>query len=469
MWGDETFTVSVISQSPAEIIRTVQSDIHPPLYFLLAHWWNQLPIGSDPLVRLRLLSVVFAILTTIFIERTWLKTVSDDVRDWFLPLWVFSPVLLLYDRMARSYSLQILLSAIAIWFAIRFVENPAPKFMAALVVSLTALLYTHYLPGIAIWAGLNVLLFSRRRAWLILNVLVAAAYLPWLITLGGALSRWQHKETYNLTGNAWLEQIVKLGYWFYSFAFGEAIPLWLLPVTILLALPCFWLVYSGARIHRVWVAPTAVAAVVGYLGAARWVSYPFMGARLLFLLPVFLLTMAAGIVSKKRLGMILGIVLFLANLGGIWGYFGAWDILNAGYITPNQEIAREIVLHSSPENTVVWIDGLNIDGSTLQYYLSKTFPIRILTTPETIAAAQAELQNGNIHHVWFIRNTHDISAGHAFSKLEQEMSRTWYNRTLHPYVPLSPTHRAILRAIAMLHHEDMSSPRYMYEVWEFKN
>src|ERR1039458_3096258 len=48
MWGDETFTVETAAETPARIIQIVREDIHPPLYFLLAHWWNRIPIGSDP-------------------------------------------------------------------------------------------------------------------------------------------------------------------------------------------------------------------------------------------------------------------------------------------------------------------------------------------------------------------------------------------------------------------------------------
>ncbi|MEZ5364508.1 MAG: hypothetical protein R2748_19790 [Bryobacterales bacterium] len=37
-----------------------------------------------------------------------------------------------------------------------------------------------------------------------------------------------------------------------------------------------------------------VAAVVGFLGAAKWVSFPFMPARLLWLLPWLLMLVVSG-------------------------------------------------------------------------------------------------------------------------------------------------------------------------------
>ncbi len=477
MWVDETFTVETVAETPARILQIVREDIHPPLYFLLAHWWNRIPTGSDPLVRLRALSVIFALLTTVFLDRCWLRDAHVNLRNWFLLFWVFSPCLLLYARMARSYSMQIVLASVAIWYLLRLTEDAAGwKNLAAFVAALAALLYTHYLPGIAIWAGANLLLVMRLRhgrsiwkTWLLPNALVAVLYLPWLVTLGGALGQWQHNQVYRLTGNLWAEQVLKLCYWLYSFTFGESISIWLLPVTLVLALPCLWLLASGARLRRDWLWPALFAAAAAFVGGARWVSLPFMGARLLFLLPLFLVAIAAGITTKRRVGAALGVILFTVNLAGVGTYYGARDLLNGGYLIPTQQIATEIALHSRSEDTIVWIDSLNFDGTTLEYYLPKTFAVRWLTLPESVAAARAELNTGAIRHVWFVGSSHDISPDHSFEKLESQMTKMWSEPKLYSYVPFSPVHLETLRVLALLRHQDGSQTRrYMYQMWEFQ-
>src|SRR5664279_2638522 len=477
MWGDETFTVETVSETPARIVQIVLEDIHPPLYFLLAHWWNRVPISSDPLLRLRALSALFAILTTVFIDRRWLHNAPQDLRNWFLLFWIFSPCLLLYSRMARSYSMQIFFAAVAIWYLLRWVENANGwKNLAAFVAALTVLLYTHYLPGIAVWAGANLLLVMRLRrrrsiwkTWLLPDVLVVILYLPWLIALIGALGQWRHTQTYSLIGNLWVEQLLKLCSWFYSFTFGESVPIWLLPVILVLALPCLWLLVSGARLRRDWLGPIFLAAALAFLGATRWVSYPFMGARLLFLLPLFLLALAAGVTTKGRVGTVLGVILLAVNLAGLWVYYEGRDLLNAAYLVPSQRIATNVVLHSRSEDTVVWIDELNFDGSALEYYLPKDFRIRWLTSAESVGAARAELNAGSIRHVWFVRSSRDISPGHIFEKLESQMMQKWSQHTLYSYVPFSPAHLAVLRVMALLRHQDLSQPRrYLCEVWEFQ-
>jgi hypothetical protein len=477
MWGDETFTVETVAETPGRIVQIVREDIHPHLYFLLAHWWSRIPISPDSLVRLRALSVLFALLTTVFIDRRWLRSVPQSLRNWFLLVWTLSPCLLLYSRMARSYCMQLFLTAVAIWYLLRFAEDVAGwKNVAAFVASLTLLLYTHYLPGIAIWAGANLLLIMQLKhgrsiwkAWLLPNVLIAALYFPWLITLSGALGQWRHSDVYFMTGNLWAEQVLKLCYWFYSFTFGEAIPLWLLPVTIVLALPCLWLFICGARLRRDWLWPATLAAIVAFLGATRWVTYPFMAPRLLFLLPLFLIAMAAGVTSKRRVGAALGVLLVAMNLAGVWTYYAATDLLNAGYLVPSRSIATTMVQHSTSDDTVIWIDELSFDGTALDYYLPKNFRVRWLTSPEAVTAARAELDAGTIRHVWLVRSSHDISSGQIFEKLQSQMIETSSDHALYSYVPFSPAHLAILRVLALFRHQDESQVRqYMCEVWEFQ-
>ena len=39
MWNDELFTVRAAQQTVGAMLEMVRGDVHPPLYFLLAHYW----------------------------------------------------------------------------------------------------------------------------------------------------------------------------------------------------------------------------------------------------------------------------------------------------------------------------------------------------------------------------------------------------------------------------------------------
>jgi hypothetical protein len=206
-------------------------------------------------------------------------------------------------------------------------------------------------------------------------------------------------------------------------------------------------------------------ALLGYIGAAHWVSYPFMGARLLFLLPLLLVAVAAGIGELGRVGTVFGVALFAANAGGVWAYFKTSDILNVAYLAPNRQIAALIAVRSSPADTLVLVDGLNVDAAALADYLPLNFALGVLRSPADAVAAWNILQtNPRIRHVWFLQSPHDISAGQAFEKLQRQMMGAWYSHTLHPYVPTSAIQRW-----GMKHAMHIAQPPgYVYEVWEFR-
>jgi uncharacterized membrane protein len=464
MWNDELFTVRAAQLPLSAMLQMVRGDVHPPLYFLLAHWWIRLTSG-DVLVQLRLLSVVSTLLATAAIDRLWLRRVPSRLRLWCLALWTFSACLLLYSRMARSYSLQVLLFVVVCWALWRWNEEFASwKRLLIWALSLVALLYTHYVPGIAAWAGSMVLLFrmSRLRYLLAANLAVLLAYAPWLLTLASVLTAWQAKPGLLLiASNRTLEWGVKLAYWVFSFFYGESIPVWMLPVTAVLAIPVVWLLWTGARTARVWFAPAAVTIAIGFAGVAGWVSYAFGPARLLFLLPLALLAIAAGASRTLRAGTVIAAALAAANLVGIASYFQARDLLNIGYLAPMDRIARDIAGNSSASDTIVLVDGPNLSGVVLEYYLPGYSTRQIFTVADA-DAVQREIANPAIRHVWLLRNPHDVTPGHLMERLETDLLGAWHGQ-IHPYVPFSPTHLVLMRAANV-----RVSSEYLYSSWEFR-
>jgi len=469
MWGDELFTVQAAQKPVGAMVEMVRADVHPPLYFLLAHYWIRITSG-DVLIQLRLLSVLFAMLATVALDRLWLKWTSQRTRLWGLALWTCSACVLLYSRMARSYSLQVLGFVIVCWAAWRWrQEFSSWKRLGICAASLTALLYTHYVPGFAAWAGVNaaVLICARQRPgrWLAGNAIVLSAYLPWLM-FTSMLSDWRTKPGLLLVaGSALMETGIKLAYGAFSFLYGEATPLWMLPVTAVLAIPIAWLLWmgawKGAGNARAWIFPIAVTTALGFVAVAGWVSYAFVPARMLFVLPLAVVALAKGIESTPRAGSVIAGALLAANLVGIASYYRARDLLNIGYLAPLDRIARDIAGSSSPADTLVLVDGPNLSGAVLQYYLPG-FSERQIFTAEDAQAAWREVNAPENRHVWFLRNPRDVTPGHVLEQLETDLRKSWPGE-LHPYMSFSPAQKALMRAARIQVSSD-----WMYGAWEFR-
>jgi len=154
IWTDELFTVMTVPHPVREIIPIVQRDIHPPLYFVLLHQWAKLPLPFTSVAALRAFSAVWALAATLLLDLFWTRSMKPIDRYLALALFAFSPCLLLYGRMARSYSMQAALALLALAMLQRWIPNPLSLLRAsAALLAVLLLLYTHYVPGLAVLAG----------------------------------------------------------------------------------------------------------------------------------------------------------------------------------------------------------------------------------------------------------------------------------------------------------------------------
>jgi hypothetical protein len=211
----------------------------------------------------------------------------------------------------------------------------------------------------------------------------------------------------------------------------------------------------------VWLLPIGGATLLGFVVVAGWVPYAFIPARLLFLLPFVALALARGIESSPRAGSVIAGSLLAANLVCIGSYFGARDLLNIGYLAPLDRIARDIEASSSPADSIVLVDGPNLSGLVLEYYLPR-IPMRQIFTREDADAAWREANAPVNRHVWLLRNPRDVTPGHVLEQLEADLRKTWPGE-LHPYMTFSPTHKVLMRLANIQVPSDV-----MYGAWEFR-
>jgi uncharacterized membrane protein len=463
LWGDELFTLRVSQRTVPQLLDAVRADIHPPLYFLAQHYWMKLPLASDPVIRMRSMSALVTLIASAAVLWFVWPRLNGPERWWFLALWTVSPCLLLYGRMGRSYSMQLLVGVIAVDRFLKFLQHPGSRRHALwFALASAVVLYTHYAPGLALLAAANLVIFWRLRAvrpMLLPNLAILLLYSPWIATSLHALGRVAHRgEIYRVTGSAAWEHLVKAGYTGMSFLFGESLPWWLFIVAILAAPGLVWLALKGAGRADEWRALFAGAAVIGYAGVSRWVTYPFAPARLFFLLPFLYLLLVYGACMRPRFGNILLSVWLAACLAGVWSYFRVDGYMNWGYAVPYGNIVAEIT--DDPRSTVA-VAGIFTDVPVLRYYLPPGFPLRYVEPKGDPEAYAAGLIGGSWDRICLVRNTHQPSTDRFYERLEAALGARLSHRP-HYFRPRTPLDNLLVRIVGWT-----DTVPYFYEVIEF--
>jgi hypothetical protein len=452
LWTDELWSLQIVQQSVPAILRLLAVDIHPPLYFLMLHFWVKLPLGGDLVLRMRLLSVVFALAATVAVDLLWARRLPAGARLWFLALWTSSPCLLLYCRMARSYSLQLLVTTVAACALWRLMERPGRRASWTYAAALALVLYTHYIPGSAMGAA-GALLLAKRRRWrdlFLCSGLTLLAYLPWLAVLGAALWKWtQQSGVHALARNSALEIVVKVAFGCISFSLGESIPDWALVAGVLLSAPIAWLVWLGLRKDPALAWLVVPMALIAFIGVARWVPFHGIPARLLFLFPCYLILLVTGREAFPRAATAVLALLALLSCAGVQSYFERRDFLNKGYAMPYREIAAQVSRASTPGRSLVVADARNVDALVFRYYLGPDWNVVLVNTPESMARAVQVAADPRVERLWYLRNTHDVTPGRVNDRLERESTSTWIHGTRQSFLPFSPLQRELAYRLGM--------------------
>ena len=123
LWLDETFSLWVANHSVADMLQwIVKIDSHPPLYYLLLHYWIALN-GNTPYYA-RLLSALFGAATIPVIYLIG-KRISGAVMGFAAAvIFALSPFNIYYAQETRMYTLLTFNAAVAIYALVRLLTDP---------------------------------------------------------------------------------------------------------------------------------------------------------------------------------------------------------------------------------------------------------------------------------------------------------------------------------------------------------
>jgi mannosyltransferase len=212
-WGDEAWTALISRLSVPEILKITGQDFHPPLYYLIVHFFMQIFGDSE---WIRAISTFFFVLT-LFPTYKLAKKVTGSVlvAKAATMLVAVSPILFTYAFEARAYALLTFLSvysSLLFWKAVQG-NSKGKKPAAVKDWALYALVgglgvYTHYY----MW----FILASHGLYWLVMNrkqfkqvflsyLAIVAVQLPWLPILFSQLK--------TVKGDYWIGQINDRTHW----------------------------------------------------------------------------------------------------------------------------------------------------------------------------------------------------------------------------------------------------------------
>lgn len=122
LWLDETLSVWVANHSVAEMLQWIaRLDQHPPLYYLLLHYW--IALKGDTAYSVRLLSALFgaATIPIIYLIGKRLSGVTMGLAAALIL--AFSPFNIRYAQETRMYTLLTLNAAVAIYALVRLLTD----------------------------------------------------------------------------------------------------------------------------------------------------------------------------------------------------------------------------------------------------------------------------------------------------------------------------------------------------------
>ena len=212
IWHDEGYTAAIIKQPLIDIISTTTTDVHPPFYYIIMHFW-QLLFG-DSIISLRSFSVACGVMTIALLFFLLQKIFSKRIAIFGAFLAALGPFLIRYSDEARMYALAALLSVSATYAFIMAVDKKDKKPWWILYGFLVAIgIYTQYflallLPAhfVYLWLKIGgdrtdiIKIFTNKNIWLAAG-LCFLLFLPWLPVMISQVGR--------VSGEFWIPEVNK--------------------------------------------------------------------------------------------------------------------------------------------------------------------------------------------------------------------------------------------------------------------
>ena len=348
LWYDETVSVALASKSISDMLAHTAGDIHPPGYYLLLHFWQQITtpkVFASPsqTIMLEFLyawpSLFCGVLIVALLFALGRKLFSTHIGVIAAGLAAINPYQIWYSQEVRMYTLIATIGLFALYALLRWNNTQRKKYLVAYTISAASGLYIHYylLFGIIAFNLIALCLLWQQTArarrisqWIGAQVGVLLLWLPWLPTFwrqatDPPVPPWREQWTLSTFGTALYESVTAL-------VVGQSLPnsgwwVWLI-LLIIIGAAFFAVQRSAQRASRpyslsVWlIVMLYVFVPILILYSITALGTPIYHVRYLFLFaPLFLLVVANGLQTlwnfNRKLFWAILPLLFILNVIGL--------------------------------------------------------------------------------------------------------------------------------------------------------
>lgn len=407
LWCDELATFQRTQLPLSEHLQLVSK--RPPLYELLMRLWVH-PGISD--TALRIPSAAFGLVAMWIVWRMTRSAIGERGAAIAAGLMAFSPLHLMFSRIARSYSLAVMLAAISMYAAWKVYTDGRRRWLVAYGIATLLALYTDSVMC-AIVIAQNVFCFAmlwreRRRlaGWIVAQACVGVLFAPWILFSGKGAVIFADVVPYAASA---LGPGPKAAYLAFAVCAGETVN----PVNWWIVAPAF-VGFGGAFIAGTIrlvrhvrslavfaITPAILAFAVAMLFAAGSPKH------LSVMLPPMMIILAVGIIRARPvwLGWVFGGLIFATGCVSIFNYYTGREFADASMATPWRQIAETAQKNESANDSVfigwrTFKDGFGNDKDLFARYYRGSAPVAFLWEGHWQSQVTAAVAKGG--HAWLL-------------------------------------------------------------------
>lgn len=400
-WDDE-----ILSIRHAELLKNFTSlfsmqagNAHPPVYFLLLRPW--LLLGNSE-GWTRLLSVLLAIPSIVLVYFLGKRLVNPLTGLVSSTLYMTMPVLLIYFREVRMYSLLTTLSCASLLLLLKALDDNKPRSWLFFSVATFITLITHYHGFLILLAqGIFFLLYLKKtqnrlpplRNFFLSSAMALLMFLPFIPALFQAMGT---------TSTMWRSGsgsfLISRGYLAYSLALGQTIMPWDIIAVLggisfaVISAVSIWQQRANYVLIAIMSSYSLVVFLVGPL-----ISHD-MPRYYLFFAPLICIILGYGItaIRPRCLTFVLAVLLLIS-----WGkadanYFSGRDFHIMAHVDPWREVS-DFLQQTTGNDRILIKTSYSLDS----YYLpGRGLKNRIISDPSQLNTPGYSLPD----NLWFVVN-----------------------------------------------------------------